>query len=159
LTQNRYKYNLSQVMNQCELNYMMLSRLMPDLSLYQHDRTHNIEDFELQVDHHFVLLFSVIERCKYTTFLRLTINSQTASKHIPEFCIDIRLYHDARLVEIVKESGAAIAPIHPYPNAKMQQMNEKAGQNEFFGEWLSFCLKNGRSTETIRLNNPIVSEE
>jgi len=142
LIKNRYKYNLSQVINQCELNYMMLNRLMI-----------NVDDFDIYVDRTFSLNFIVTERCKYTTFIQLKIKTQLQSELIPEFCIDLRLYHDAHLVEVVDKNGAAIPPIHPYPNSKMQQMNEKQGLNEFLGEWLSFCLKNGRSTETIAYTN------
>jgi len=31
----------------------------------------------------------------------------------------------------------------------MLQKDEKQGLNAFLGEWLSFCLKHGQSTETI----------
>ncbi len=128
-------------MGQCELNYMLLCRLLPDLD--------NENEFEYLIDEKYRMNLLVIERCRYTTCVRFSIKSSNQPDWLPETGIDIRLYHDAGLAEVVDSRGVAMEPVNPYPNPDMLQKNEKQGLNEFLGEWLSFCLKNGQSTEEI----------
>ncbi len=146
-----YKYNFSNFMGQCELNYMMLNRLLTNIS----GSTEFDDESEFIIDDNFILTFKVTERCKYTTCMRFSVTNTEQSSLIPQTGIDLRLYHDAHLVEVVDNKGVAIAPIYPYPNSQMVQKNEKQGVNEFLGEWLSFCLKNGRCTETVTINGTV----
>ena len=136
-----YKYNLTNFMGQCGLNYMLLCRLLPELE--------NEDEFEYLIDQRYHLNIHVIERCRYTTCIRFTVNSSYQPKWMPETGIDIRLYHDANLAEVVDNGGNAMQPVYPYPNPDMIQKDEKQGLNDFLGEWLSFCLKHGQSTATI----------
>ena len=128
-------------MGQCELNYMLLVRLLPDLE--------DEDEFEYLIKEQYLISLQVVERCRYTTCVRFTVNHAQQSEWLPQTSMDVRLYHDAHLVEVGDERGGAMQPVNPYPNPGMLQKDEKQGFNEFLGEWLSFCLKHGQITETI----------
>jgi len=136
-----YKYNFSNFMGQCELNYMLLCRLLPELD--------EEDTYDYLIKERYKLNLQVIERCRYTTCVRFSVNSPSSPDWLPDTGIDVRLYHDAHLAEVVDTRGAALRPVNPYPNPDMLQKDEKQGLNRFLGEWLSFCLKHGQSTETI----------
>jgi len=146
-----YKYNFGNFMGQCELNYMLLCRLLPDMETQ--------DQFECLVKERYTVNLQIMERCRYTTFVRFTISQKQQSEWMPETAIDIRLYHDAHLAEVVDNRGVAMRPVNPYPNSAMLQKDEKQGLNEFLGEWLSFCLKHGRTTEIIATARLIGKEE
>jgi len=136
-----YKYNFRHFMGQCELNYMLLCRLLPEMD--------DEDEYDYLIKERYKMNLQVIERCRYTTCVRFSVNSSYQPDWLPETGIDIRLYHDAHLAEVVDNKGSAMRPVNPYPNPDMLQKDEKQGLNEFLGEWLSFCLKHGQSTETI----------
>ena len=128
-------------MGQCELNYMLLCRLLPELD--------DEDEFDYLIKDRHQMNLRVIERCRYTTIVHFSVNSSYQPDWMPETGINVRLYHDAHLAEVVDNRGVAMQPVNPYPNPDMLQKDEKQGLNEFLGEWLSFCLKHGHSTETI----------
>ena len=45
-----------------------------------------------------------------------------------------------------RTSQRAVAAVHDYPNRRMHQVDEKWQLNFFLGEWLRFCLQQGRAT-------------
>ena len=49
----------------------------------------------------------------------------------------IRLYHDARMAEVIASQG--------YPNSQMHLPDEKHQINAFLNEWASLCLQQGRA--------------
>ncbi len=73
----------------------------------------------------------------YNHFLNLMVTNRNLS-------MLVRLYHDARMAEVVAYSGekAGLAS-YEYPNEMMFQPDEKAQQNRFLAEWLSISLKHG----------------
>lgn len=150
-------------MGQCELNYMLLCRLLPEME--------EQDAYEYIVNDRFIVNFDIIERCRYTTCVRFSVNYflKTSLKEIinnaeqpnwlTDTSIDVRLYHDANLAEVVDNKGIAMIPVNPYPNPDMLQKDEKQSLNTFLGEWLSFCLKHGLSTETIAVVKQTGKEE
>ena len=61
--------------------------------------------------------------------------------------MELSLYHDAGLAEVVRcMDQRAVAAVHDYPNRRMHQVDEKWQLNFFLGEWLRFCLQQGRTT-------------
>jgi len=146
-------------MGQCELNYMLLCRLIPEME--------DEEEYDYIVNDHFIVNFLILERCRYTTcvrfsvnyYLKPSINDEEQPKWLKDTGIDIRLYHDAHLAEVVDNNGLAMIPVNPYPNPDMLQKDEKQSLNTFLGEWLSFCLKHGQSTETMMVVKEIGKEE
>ncbi|PCJ50254.1 MAG: hypothetical protein COA74_03255 [Gammaproteobacteria bacterium] len=155
-----YKYNFSDFMGQCELNYRMLCKLLPAID--------DEDQFVYLVNDQFRVKFQIIERCRYTTCVRFSVNNYSNStntstntsksspikndqqpKWLTDTGVDVRLYHDALLAEVVDSRGLAMLPVNPYPNPAMLQKNEKQSLNSFLGEWLSFCLKHGQTTEIM----------
>ena len=62
----------------------------------------------------------------------------------------VRLYHDAKMAEVVSFQGcAAFLPEYFYPNKNMLQPDEKKQRNIFLGEWLSYCLAFGRVAGSV----------
>ena len=164
-----YKYNFSNFMGQCELNYMLLCRLLPDMEDDDED------EYEYIVNERFIVNFKILERCRYTTCIRFSVNyffNTNVNASLKEIIddaeqpiwltdtgIDVRLYHDAHLAEVVDNKGIAMIPVNPYPNPDMLQKDEKQSLNTFLGEWLSFCLKHGLTTETIAVGKQTGKEE
>jgi len=141
MAKSKYKYNFSNFMGQCELNYMLLYRLFPDM-----DSEDGVE-YKIRERYKFNIL--VTERHRYTICLRISIHSPKQPDWLPETGVEVRLYHDAHLAEVVNKRGGAMQPVNSYPNPDMKQKDEKQGLNKFLGEWLSFCLKYGESTVEI----------
>jgi uncharacterized protein YqiB (DUF1249 family) len=111
----------------------------------------------------------VSEIAKYTTMLNVRVTPSALSsgdKDIVEninanadnnllatlvsYSLDIRLYHDAQLAEVVSSVGCRqLAARNDYPNQKMHQCDEKSQLNQFLGELISFCLIKGRVAYNI----------
>ena len=130
-------------MSQCAVNYMLLSRLLPDGETLR----------EYEVAENYRMRLEITERCKYTTMLSIVIASADYPDWMTQTRLAVRLYHDADLAEVMDQQGSVLLPVNEYPNKDMQQVDEKMGLNDFLGEWLSFCLKHGRSTENIELES------
>ena len=56
----------------------------------------------------------------------------------------LRVYHDARMVEVVACESQRISRIrYRYPNASMYLPDEKVQLNEFLGIWFDYFLSQG----------------
>jgi len=140
----KYVPSISQMMGQCTLNYIQLVKLMPNIrQLNKNDRV----SFQLGASDTTVVTCYITEAAAYTTFLTFTQLTEQEGSDLGldlelKFCV--RLYHDAQLAEVVDAERNAIIPGRmDYPNPRMQQIDEKAQSNKFFGEWLGYCRKHG----------------
>jgi hypothetical protein len=114
------------------------------------------------------LSIAVAEIAKYTTMLNVRVTPSALSSSdtdivdninnkdnnllatLVSYSLDIRLYHDAQLAEVVSSVGCSqLAARHDYPNQKMHQCDEKSQLNQFLGELISFCLIKGRVAYNI----------
>lgn len=135
----RYQVDLAADMAECEANYARLARLLPGQELAS--RAFGLAHAELSID--------VIERCPYTTTLAISqrpAHALLASPlHKMAARLIVRVYHDARLAEVVEFSASRrrVQPHYDYPNPAMHQPDEKSQWNRFLGEWLSHCLQHG----------------
>lgn len=156
--QKRFRLNLAELHAVCEANYARLLKLFP---AYE---TSNSRVFEVGSSQ---VTIEVVERCRYTTFFRITetaLPSSGASE--PEALSDqqvdralwlgsiraeLRAYHDATMVE-VQSFGPhkRILARYDYPNESMYQQDEKCQQNRFLADWLEHCLEVGRSNYALR---------
>jgi len=136
----RYKVDLKRFMAECEANYFRLKRLFPGMEK-EDSRYLGISGFD---DHH--LRIRVCERSPYTSLVCLAMAGNAPSPWIVWPTIRVRLYHDARLAEVVTfDSRRKVMPRNRYPNRHMFHHDEKYQWNRFLGEWLSFCQKRGYS--------------
>ena len=83
----------------------------------------------------------VLEQNPYTTTIYIRQNLQGAGPWIRALAMKVRIYHDARVAEVIASQGVhSFQPFYPYPNPKMLQPYEKRRVNQFLGEWLNYCL-------------------
>ena len=137
MSQPAYRIDFPALMRLCEDNYLMLSGLLPALE----------EQDELRLvlpagDDERSVTFRVLERCPYTTELSLEI----ASLHrlLPPASLTVRLYHDARIAEVVRVHSSRRVPARqPYPNPGMHQRDEKHQWNLHLSEWLRHLREHG----------------
>jgi len=134
-----YCVDLEDLHSLCEANYARVLKVFPD---YEQSNQRRLLLGASQV------VFDVTERSRYTTTVRL---SHLSAMALPEATIrlDLRLYHDARMAEVVGGPGyRRMEGRYTYPNAKMYQRDEKHQQNRYVAELLAFCLAEGREPDT-----------
>lgn len=135
-----YKVDLRALHAQCEANYLRLKRLFPDYES-SNSRRFIVGSEQLHIE--------VLERSRYTTMFRLQSWSRaeaTARRWLPPLRLDLRAYHDAGMLEVIDfQRHGRTEGRYNYPNPRMHQQDEKARQNGFLADWLSFCLRHGEA--------------
>lgn len=130
-------------MADCEANYARLRQLFPAMD--RSDRHH----FGLPGGDEQIFVLRVLERSPYTCEVEIARLGSGGSRWLTFPAIKIRLYHDARLAEVVGFNRVRrIKPCYPYPNSDMHQPDEKAQWNHFLAEWLSICIHNGYAVDS-----------
>ncbi|WP_105102147.1 DUF1249 domain-containing protein [Microbulbifer pacificus] len=149
----RYRVDLPNYHADCDANYLRLCKLMPELAS-NHCWRYQVPGGTLEV--------AVLERSRYTTEVCLQASAGTARKNsagkdnagesndwLQPPPITVRLYHDARMAEVVAVDGQG--PVggdglnFSYPNPAMHNEDERQQVNRFLSEWLAHCLANGRA--------------
>ena len=135
-----YHIDLSELHAQCEANYHRLMRLFPG---YEQQTCCTFEAGDAQIE------LEVTARDRYTTDFRLRYQG-AVSQPVSASALDLRLYHDARMAEVVHcSTSRRFEARYRYPNPEMLQRDEKFQQNRFAAELMEFCLNNGRSTGAL----------
>lgn len=136
-----YRVSLPDYHADCDANYLRLCKLLPELADRQLWR-YQMPRGSLEL--------SVQERSRYTTEVCLSARADLGdSEWIAPPQLTVRLYHDARMAEVVAIDGRG--PVGEqgmnvtYPNPRMQRADERQQANRFLGEWLGHCLANGRA--------------
>ena len=138
---NVYRPQLSTLMNLCEINYMMLLRLLADKEEVGERRHFFISDF---------LSYTIVveEVTRYTSLVTMYQSSLLLENHLSEMFTPkmvIRLYHDARLAEVISNQDIhRVKPRYDYPNPQMHLPDEKQQINQFLKEWLQLSLQLGQ---------------
>lgn len=159
LKRNRF----SGLMSLYDSNYHAFMRLMPDLG-------HLPVLCCSRIDGSPDLYLEVLERCKFTTIVRLTYyfeiesaasgstgrsqdsvqdtqepdaQEQTESQYIPDPDLIIRIYHDARVVEAVSCQKQGFMPIGTSDPHNPQQLHCRWESNLFLQKWLQYTLESG----------------
>nr|WP_241194864.1 DUF1249 domain-containing protein [Pseudomonas fulva] len=146
LLRERYRVDLAGLQAACEANYARLIRLLPDMRTTQSSRSIGMTQGDQMLG---VLVLDVVLACPYTTTLR--IRQEHSLPWLPVPVMEVQVYHDARMAEVVSaEHARRLRSIYPYPNAAMHQPDEKAQLNLFLGEWLSHCLACGHELVSAR---------
>ncbi|MBA6356853.1 MULTISPECIES: DUF1249 domain-containing protein [unclassified Colwellia] len=151
----KYQPRLSTLMNLCEVNYMFLVRLLAshnDEEAVGDERRFFISDF-------LSYKITILEITRYTSLVSIRQelpktkavvtgednNNKTVFDHILRPKMIIRLYHDARMAEVISNQDIKqVKPRYDYPNSKMHLPDEKEQINQFLKEWLQLCLKLGQ---------------
>jgi uncharacterized protein len=140
-----YVPDLSAFIGLCDANYVKFMKLLPGFNQVDTNNT-DTRVFGLSRNQHELGLISIeiVERSRYTT--TVDVQQGADANFIPATSMQVRLYHDASMAEVLSYQGIArLRANYVYPNEHMYQKDEKALCNEFLADWLSYCLKFGYS--------------
>ena len=125
---NRHRVDLAALQCLWGANYVGLQHLLAPLSSGGSRR------FEVDLPGQGAVSVCVLERGPYTSFIEI---QQAAAGAAPGPCFTLRVYHDARMAEVVAFQGHRyFRPHYDYPNSRMYQPDEKYQVNKLFYEWL-----------------------
>ena len=133
----RQVHDLGELMSIYECNYIRLRQLIPDLAAVGGgalSQTAGALDLHL----------SISERNRYTTTLTLTYEFADELGSFPAPDIQIRIYHDARLAEVIscgRRRGQRDAPYDSW--RRDYTLDAKWRINRFLQKWLGYCLRQG----------------
>ena len=125
------------LMDLYEQNYMRLRNIAPDLEV--------ADEMISSVPEHQDLFLSITERCKYTTMLRLTYQFEEAGKILFEPDLHLKVYHDARVVEVQQFHSRSRGPMY-----MAQLVEQKWIMNRFLFKWLGYCQYQGHYFQPMR---------
>lgn len=117
----------------CEDNYRNLLQIVPQLRRLQGEHRSTTPD-------HQDLHLSIIEQTPYTTLLRLTYRFVLDGREIADPDARLRVYHDARQVEVedLRQQALPTERLYEAPG-----LRNKWRLNLFVSRWLMFCVKQG----------------
>lgn len=136
----KYVPHLADLQATCAKNYALFMSLLPDIDTSE-------LSYSFSASKALQYRITLLDTAPYTTTLKMEqINSSTL---LTKPVMDIRLYHDAKMAEVLSSQHAgAIAPSYDYPNPDMYHKDEKERVNTFLSEWLNFCLKHRQTLST-----------
>ncbi len=110
LLRERYRVDLVGLQTACELNYVRLMRLLPDMRSSLGERRLSLSEGEHVLG---VLALEVLEANPYTTRVRLSLEHSLPWLPLPR--LEVQVYHDARMAEVVaaehaRRNGLALTP-------------------------------------------------
>ena len=118
----KYKPQLATLMNLCDVNYMLLIKLLADKEEVGQARKFFISDFLSYV-------VTVNEVTRYTTLITISQDTIEVGKELSQLFqpkMVIRLYHDARMAEVITSQNIRqVKPRYDYPNSKMHLPDEQ----------------------------------
>jgi len=139
----RYTPDLDDLLSQCELNYWLISRLVPDLGeLFTRQSENPVELQAITLKTESVQLnLQITDVARYTTTLNLSIRAPQINL-VNSGTLIIRLYHDAQMMEVMEGSGpAALQAIYDESQGGAKNVDEKSQINRFIGECLRACYQ------------------
>lgn len=121
-----------------EINYGKLLRLFRTVPGVYHRVNHPTGlrfEIALQEDH------------RYTSVVEIIVELNTHRTPALNLTMTVRMYHDAKVAEVVNCSGqGTFEPEYGYPNKHMLQRDEKRQVNQLLGEWLDFFSRRSETT-------------
>jgi len=116
-----------------EINYSKLLRLFRTVPGVCHRIQHPTGlrfEIALQEDH------------RHTSVVEIIVALNNQSTLALNLTMTVRMYHDAKVAEVVNCSGqGTFEPEYGYPNKHMLQRDEKRQVNQLLGEWLDFFAR------------------
>ena len=124
-----------------EENFSRLTALLPELESVRDDlvlRAEGVPDLQVKL----------VDRSPYTTTIQLSHSLGVDERFVRALYMKIRIYRDARVLEVLAyQNSGHFKALYPYPNPSMFQPYEKRRVNQFLGEWLAYCLRQGYHLE------------
>lgn len=129
--------NLAALIALYESNYVRLLRLVPELNAMEGTTVSRVANA-------LNLYLTVVERSKYTTSLSLTYQFQDGDDFFAEPNAHIRVYHDARAVEVLSQvRRRRTNPVRRWHRRHTPELDRKWELNRFLYKWLGFCQRQG----------------
>ena len=142
----KYRPSLSGLMSLCDINYMLMLRILADKEEVGEQRSFFISDF-------LSYRVTVNEVTRYTSLVTISQDANIMGQHLADLfkpAMVVRLYHDARMAEVISSQDIGqIKPRYDYPNVAMHQPDEKQQINLFLKEWLQLCHELGQVKVSI----------
>lgn len=133
--------SFSGLMELYEHNYMRLRNIVPDLTV--------ADEMISVVPGHQDLYLSITQRCRYTTMLRMTYRFEEAGDVLFEPDLHLKVYHDARVVEVQQFISRAHGPMYI-----ADMVDQKWRMNRFLYKWLGYCAHQGHYFQPMRHLKP-----
>ena len=129
--------NLAGLIHMYESNYLRLMRLTPELQLMRGTTVSRVAG---ALD----LYLTVIARSRYTTTISLTYRFTDADEYVAEPAARIRVYHDAKMVEVTSHARRKrVQPNFRWRAGYRPELDRKWELNRFLQKWLGFCRRQG----------------
>ena len=130
--------------NECEMNYLRLLRLLPDMSEGAMVRvrhcTQRIAAMSLRVG----------EVSRYTCVIDVRIE-RDGPQWLPDVELRVRVYHDARMAEVIAWCSDRTIPWAMSERPGKQSRDEKWQWNRFLCEVLSYSLSHGLADAELKV--------
>jgi uncharacterized protein YqiB (DUF1249 family) len=124
------------LMDLYERNYIGIRRLIP---LMPPAQTRQVSPLPGGLDLH----LEVLERFRYTTELFLTYHFPRGTGAVAEPDLRIRIYHDARLAEVMAAQLRHRPEFRIGEEDAKTQLSTRWQVNRFLYKWLNYCLHQG----------------
>ena len=122
-----------------EENYRLLQQLLPQMEAGGDRYVLASDDGAQQA-----LELLILERCPYTTIIELNKPFFIDGVWLPDLRMQLRIYHDARVVEVGAYQGCHRIPARYQVNGGGRYVpDEKRQINLLLHELLRYCLSNG----------------
>ena len=130
------------MMADCEANYQRLHRLLGGAA--DNEICILLEDRDSSV------VLRVSEKTPYTSLVEMSVQeSEPRPAWLTAPTLLIRLYHDARMAEVVSFEGFRNAQLRSDSHGALFHNDEKAQWNGFLAEWLRYCLRHGLAGQSV----------
>lgn len=140
--------NFRGLMTLYESNYARLLKLVPDIH-------HLDQPLVSRVPGALDLHVQVLERSKYTTILSMTYLFEEAEGPVADPDLRIRLFHDARVAEVLSCCRRHKWPGFPeFRGSCFAVLDRKWEINHFLDRWLSYCQAQGHSFHSVSRRDP-----
>lgn len=120
-----------------EDNYRLLQRLIPEFD-------QGGDRLELSGNEGQELELLILERCRYTTMVALSMPFTIDGEWLPELSMQLRVYHDARVVEVSAYQGCYRLPArYQVESHGRHHRDDKQQINYLLHDLLLYCLRLG----------------
>lgn len=120
-----------------EENFRLLQRLLPELE-------QGGDRFVLSAAKGEALELLILERCRYTTMVSLSQPFAIDGEWLPDLSMQLRVYHDARVVEVAAYQGCQRIPArYQVASQGRHHKDDKRQINFLLHDLLLYCLRLG----------------
>jgi uncharacterized protein YqiB (DUF1249 family) len=137
--------------------HQVQEEIFRQLQLLIPEQVTQFDSFRSRVEGSPLLRMDILERHRYTQFIRLTYSFDSGEE--PELAPDahIRMYQDARMAEVTAfdhEQGCRRTASPYYPQRQLFQKNWR--QNLALDKWLGYLLLQGHSLATMQTTSDCI---